>query len=148
MKNIGIGAASLLRYYAAWNEDGVPVCTAVSWLCAGVLGIYSVVTLPSHRRKGLARAVVVSVLLDPAVHSVVGAPDVAVLQSSPDAFSSMQALGSALQTTGTCTCQLTIDFSAVYAASDLTTTACLFRVSENREDLEMLRCRSKRHPRR
>jgi len=94
MKNIGIEWYPLLRYYAAWDEDGVPVCTAQSWHCAGVLGIYSVATLPSHRRQG-AQPVpsVASALLDPAVRSVEGAPDVAVLESSPEAFSLYTSLG-------------------------------------------------------
>jgi len=45
-------------------EQGQPVCTAAIVVAAGVIGIYSVGTLPGHRRRGLAEALLRAVLAD------------------------------------------------------------------------------------
>ena len=45
-------------------EQGQPVCTAAIVVAAGVIGIYSVGTLPGYRRRGLAEALLRAVLAD------------------------------------------------------------------------------------
>lgn len=45
--------------FVGWvgRHEGLPVCTAATVICDGVIGIYNVATAPGHRRAGFGEAI-------------------------------------------------------------------------------------------
>ena len=87
---VGISHYPALRhFYARTHEAGSAAVATVSvWNHAGVIGIYFVATVPSHRGKGLASALVCRAALAGTASS-----GVAVLQSTPQGVSVYRKLG-------------------------------------------------------
>ncbi len=57
------GEGAGVRYYLAW-VDGFPVGTGLSWMRAGIVGLYCGAVLPAYRRRGVERATLVRRVVD------------------------------------------------------------------------------------
>lgn len=78
--------------YQGWvgYRDGQPVSTAATLATAGVIGLYSVATLPEHRRRGYGEAVARHAL---AAGRPDGGADRFVLQSTPAGHALYERMG-------------------------------------------------------
>lgn len=85
---LGLGAQAPLTHYLGLVA-GEPVATASAFLGAGVVGIYSVTTLPERRRQGIGAALTLAALRDARQRGF----HIGVLHAEPAARSLYRQLG-------------------------------------------------------
>ena len=78
--------------YRGWigYRDGRPVATAATLAAGGAIGLYSVATLPEHRRQGCAEAIARHALAQASAESGEGPY---VLQSTPAGYALYEQMG-------------------------------------------------------